>query len=173
MAPTQNNYDQLTGPESTGKPPPKTQNSDSVGNCKSPKVPATFFILRSLSLQDLELSSLNGIWATQTHKEEALNKAYEVGLTVFRIRLTLTRCTTVFRQCLSLLLRQQVWRVLWLRPHGFQGPHSRLSGWPQQCATGKLSQTRWLLRRWIKVDPDASNRVGSEGQNHGRLCTWH
>ena len=38
-----------------------------------------FFIVKSLTLQDLELSVRNGIWATQTHNEEALNKAYEVN----------------------------------------------------------------------------------------------
>jgi hypothetical protein len=37
-----------------------------------------YFIVKSLTLQDLELSVRNGIWATQSHNEEALNKAYEV-----------------------------------------------------------------------------------------------
>lgn len=37
-----------------------------------------FFVLKSLTLQDLELSSRNGIWATQAHNEDALNSAYEV-----------------------------------------------------------------------------------------------
>jgi hypothetical protein len=37
-----------------------------------------FFIVKSLTLQDLELSVRNGIWATQSHNEEALNKAFEV-----------------------------------------------------------------------------------------------
>lgn len=37
-----------------------------------------FFIVKSLTLQDLNLSVRNGIWATQSHNEEALNKAYEV-----------------------------------------------------------------------------------------------
>jgi RNA recognition motif-containing protein len=38
-----------------------------------------FFIVKSLTLQDLEQSVVNGIWATQAHNEEALNKAYEVS----------------------------------------------------------------------------------------------
>jgi RNA recognition motif-containing protein len=37
-----------------------------------------YFIVKSLTLQDLESSVRNGIWATQSHNEEALNKAYEV-----------------------------------------------------------------------------------------------
>jgi len=40
-----------------------------------------FFIVKSLTLQDLEQSVRNGIWATQSHNEEALNTAYEVGAT--------------------------------------------------------------------------------------------
>lgn len=39
-----------------------------------------YFIVKSLTLQDLELSIRNGIWATQSHNEDVLNKAYEVFL---------------------------------------------------------------------------------------------
>jgi RNA recognition motif-containing protein len=42
------------------------------------KVPEKFFIVKSLTLQDLELSVRNGIWATQAHNEEVLNKAFSV-----------------------------------------------------------------------------------------------
>lgn len=37
-----------------------------------------YFIVKSLTLQDLELSIRNGIWATQSHNEDVLNKAYKV-----------------------------------------------------------------------------------------------
>lgn len=37
-----------------------------------------FFILKSLTVEDLELSVRNGVWATQSHNEEALNNAYKV-----------------------------------------------------------------------------------------------
>lgn len=37
-----------------------------------------FFVVKSLTLEDLELSVKNGIWATQAHNEATLNKAYEV-----------------------------------------------------------------------------------------------
>jgi len=37
-----------------------------------------FFIVKSLTLQDLELSVRNGIWATQSHNEDVLNKAFRV-----------------------------------------------------------------------------------------------
>ncbi|KAK8055375.1 hypothetical protein PG993_000602 [Apiospora rasikravindrae] len=36
-----------------------------------------FFILKSLTVEDLELSVRNGVWATQSHNEEALNDAYK------------------------------------------------------------------------------------------------
>ncbi|KAI3319988.1 hypothetical protein HD806DRAFT_242856 [Xylariaceae sp. AK1471] len=35
-----------------------------------------FFILKSLTVEDLDLSIQNGVWATQSHNEEALNEAY-------------------------------------------------------------------------------------------------
>lgn len=37
-----------------------------------------YFVVKSLTVEDLELSVRNGIWATQTHNEESLNKAYKV-----------------------------------------------------------------------------------------------
>ena len=37
-----------------------------------------FFVVKSLTVEDLELSVRNGVWATQSHNEEVLNKAYEV-----------------------------------------------------------------------------------------------
>ena len=45
----------------------------------SPRVKAKYFIVKSLTLEDLELSVRNGVWATQAHNEAALNKAYSVS----------------------------------------------------------------------------------------------
>ncbi|KAI8300288.1 Zinc finger CCCH domain-containing protein 45 [Colletotrichum sp. SAR11_59] len=36
-----------------------------------------FFVLKSLTVEDLELSVRTGIWATQSHNEEALNGAFQ------------------------------------------------------------------------------------------------
>jgi hypothetical protein len=44
-----------------------------------------FFIVKSLTVEDLELSVRNGIWATQSHNEEVLNKAYKVADNVYLI----------------------------------------------------------------------------------------
>lgn len=41
-----------------------------------------YFIVKSLTLQDLELSVRNGIWATQSHNEDVLNKAFKVSCTI-------------------------------------------------------------------------------------------
>lgn len=41
-----------------------------------------FFVLKSLTVEDLELSVQNGVWATQSHNEEALNTAFEVSFAV-------------------------------------------------------------------------------------------
>lgn len=37
-----------------------------------------FFILKSLTVEDLELSVRTGIWATQAHNEDTLNQAFQV-----------------------------------------------------------------------------------------------
>ncbi|KAF2630806.1 hypothetical protein BU25DRAFT_455872 [Macroventuria anomochaeta] len=44
-----------------------------------------YFIVKSLTLQDLELSIRNGIWATQSHNEDVLNKAYQSAENVYLI----------------------------------------------------------------------------------------
>lgn len=48
-------------------------------NTATPKVTNKYFVLKSLTVEDMELSARNGIWATQAHNEAALNKAYEVS----------------------------------------------------------------------------------------------
>lgn len=50
------------------------------------KVTEKFFIVKSLTLQDLEQSVINGIWATQSHNEEILNKAFQVFPLQFRLK---------------------------------------------------------------------------------------
>ena len=44
------------------------------------KVPNRYFVVKSLTVEDLESSKQSGIWATQTHNEANLNRAYEVSL---------------------------------------------------------------------------------------------
>ncbi|ORY12129.1 YT521-B-like domain-domain-containing protein [Clohesyomyces aquaticus] len=44
-----------------------------------------YFIVKSLTLQDLELSVRNGIWATQSHNEDVLNKAFQTAENVYLI----------------------------------------------------------------------------------------
>lgn len=57
---------------------PDGQPSNEEGSSSRDK----FFIVKSLTLEDLELSVRNGIWATQSHNEEALNKAYQVSVNI-------------------------------------------------------------------------------------------
>ncbi|EQL00903.1 YTH domain protein [Ophiocordyceps sinensis CO18] len=56
-----------------GQPPKARTNSSSEANLEQDK----FFILKSLTLEDLELSVRTGIWATQSHNEESLNTAFK------------------------------------------------------------------------------------------------
>ncbi|KAI1113595.1 hypothetical protein F5Y14DRAFT_441706 [Nemania sp. NC0429] len=44
-----------------------------------------FFILKSLTVEDLELSVQNGVWATQSHNEETLNEAFRAVDNVYLI----------------------------------------------------------------------------------------
>lgn len=44
-----------------------------------PRQKDRFFVLKSLTVEDLELSVRTNIWATQSHNEEILNSAYKVG----------------------------------------------------------------------------------------------
>ncbi|KAF4446610.1 hypothetical protein F53441_9741 [Fusarium austroafricanum] len=44
-----------------------------------------FFILKSLTVEDLELSVSTGIWATQSHNEEALNNAFKAADSVYLV----------------------------------------------------------------------------------------
>jgi hypothetical protein len=49
------------------------------------KVSEIFFIMKSLTLQDLESSVRNGIWATQSHNEPRLNQAFDSADKVYLI----------------------------------------------------------------------------------------
>jgi hypothetical protein len=79
----------VSGSLSRPKSPPKTTaddtESDEEEKEETPRQESTdrvaerFFIVKSLTLQDLEQSVRNGIWATQSHNEFALNKAFHVS----------------------------------------------------------------------------------------------
>lgn len=81
------------------------------------------FIVKSLTVEDLDLSVRNGIWATQSHNETALNQAFEVCGKSFTSGWLCIRTnflgTTDRRQRLPDIFRQQVWRILWLRQDDF------------------------------------------------------
>ncbi|KIV78075.1 hypothetical protein, variant 2 [Exophiala sideris] len=49
------------------------------------KVKEKFFVVKSLTVEDLERSVNSGIWATQAHNEDALNKAYNSAENVYLI----------------------------------------------------------------------------------------
>lgn len=53
-----------------------------------PSAKDKYFIVKSLTIEDLELSVRNGVWATQSHNESVLNKAYEVTLWLLALQIT-------------------------------------------------------------------------------------
>ncbi|KAF2759360.1 hypothetical protein EJ05DRAFT_485388 [Pseudovirgaria hyperparasitica] len=55
------------------------------GETTTNRMPEKFFIVKSLTMQDLEQSVQNGIWATQSHNEQALNTAYATADNVYLI----------------------------------------------------------------------------------------
>lgn len=68
--------------------------ADDADECQvSGKESSKFFIMKSLTVEDIELSIRNSIWATQAHNEEALNKAFEVSVCpVYAADKSLTPC---------------------------------------------------------------------------------
>ncbi|KAF2212558.1 hypothetical protein CERZMDRAFT_97056 [Cercospora zeae-maydis SCOH1-5] len=49
------------------------------------KVPEKYYIVKSLTSQDLEASVRNGVWATQSHNEKTLNRAFGQADNVYLI----------------------------------------------------------------------------------------
>jgi hypothetical protein len=75
--------------EESGKTatPPEQQLGENSAADETPQRDK-FFILKSLTVEDLELSVRTGIWATQSHNEESLNNAFKVGIPEFHPRTT-------------------------------------------------------------------------------------
>ena len=78
----------------------------------------TYFIMKSLTVEDMELSLRNNIWATQAHNEDALNNAFEVSLLLMID--VIYSLSSAFRQCILGVLSQQIRRILWGCSYGFQ-----------------------------------------------------
>ncbi|EKV17487.1 YT521-B-like splicing factor, putative [Penicillium digitatum PHI26] len=57
-----------------------------TGNSPPPaRLVDRYFIVKSLTVEDLELSKQSGIWATQSHNEAAMNQAFETTDSVYLI----------------------------------------------------------------------------------------
>lgn len=84
------------------------------------KVADKYFVLKSLTVEDMELSVRNSIWATQSHNEDTLNKAYEVSNNASHrcAQLQLTNRVDIGK-CIPYLLSKQVWRIFRRGAHGF------------------------------------------------------
>ncbi|KAI5783545.1 YT521-B-like domain-containing protein [Geopyxis carbonaria] len=63
----------------------KSPPSGPAGPKPRPDAKDRYFIVKSLTVEDLELSVKNGAWATQSHNEAALNKAYDAAENVYLI----------------------------------------------------------------------------------------
>lgn len=48
-------------------------------------VPNRYFVVKSLTVDDLECSRRSGLWATQSHNQDCLNKAYESAENVYLV----------------------------------------------------------------------------------------
>ena len=63
-----------------------TMRAETLGSSSANTVvPEKFFVVKSLTLQDLEASVRIGIWATQSHNEKALNCAFVEAQNVYLI----------------------------------------------------------------------------------------
>lgn len=57
----------------------ESEASPAVPGGRGARSPDRYFIVKSLTVEDLELSKKSGIWATQPHNEANLNQAFEVS----------------------------------------------------------------------------------------------
>lgn len=87
------------------------------------KVADKYFVLKSLTVEDMELSVRNSIWATQSHNEDALNKAYEVSKGDQLIAVLQLINGVDVRERIPHLFSEQIRRVFRRGAHGF--PHYR------------------------------------------------
>jgi hypothetical protein len=60
----------------------------------TPKTTERYFVVKSLTIQDLEQSVRTGIWATQSHNEDSLNEAYQVSISSMCIHCAFRDCLT-------------------------------------------------------------------------------
>lgn len=75
----QSGESRITSPdEAKDRGTPAVTDGVEATSTENPLPKDKFFIVKSLTVEDLELSVRNGVWATQSHNEDALNKAYEV-----------------------------------------------------------------------------------------------
>lgn len=63
-----------------------------------------FFILKSLTVDDLDLSVRTGIWATQSHNEETLTNAFKVSKSFHTLNRGFLRWLTRIKQCNNVYL---------------------------------------------------------------------
>lgn len=71
--------DAATGTTEAESISPKAPPTGPAGaSAPRPNARIRYFILKSLTVEDLEMSVKNGVWATQSHNEETLNQAFEV-----------------------------------------------------------------------------------------------
>lgn len=68
-----------------GRTETATATSPSASPPTATKEPAKYYIVKSLTVEDLEASVRNGTWATQSHNETALTNAFEQADNVFLI----------------------------------------------------------------------------------------
>jgi RNA recognition motif-containing protein len=52
----------------------------------STRVRDKYFVVKSLTVEDLEISVRNGVWATQSHNEATLNNAYKVRFNPLQLK---------------------------------------------------------------------------------------
>lgn len=89
--PTPTNEDaseEFSGPTIARSPSGQSTTSETANDAPPQSneiVPEKYYIVKSLTAQDLEASVRNGIWATQSHNEQTLNRAFEQAENVYLI----------------------------------------------------------------------------------------
>lgn len=170
---------ELEGPSST--PAPDEEDTGAAKDVEAVREQQTgqgskdrYFIVKSLTTQDLDTSLRTGIWATQSHNESVLNDAFKVSQSLAGHERKHQRWGSHVdkrTECgprLPRFLRQQIRELLWLRSHGLvdivkRNPAPRIRSIARR--NGDL--------RHAQNDPYPRDRMRTQGPYNRRFCKRH
>ena len=142
---------------------------DNTPETEPPRVAEKFFVLKSLTMQDLETSIEQQSWMTQPHNEEVLDKAFREAKTVYLIfSANRSREYFGFARMTSSISSEAMSSPI----NRSQAPEKGPQGWPLKCtytpATSSAPKGRIVddsargTLFWEACPPDADDSSGDD-----------